>query len=34
MKTLKLHESGRRIVTSDGERFYFIGDTAWELFTR
>ena len=32
MKTLKLHESGRRIVTSDGERFYFIGDTAWELF--
>ena len=32
MKTLKIHESGRRIVTSDGERFYFIGDTAWELF--
>ena len=29
MKTLKLHESGRRIVTSDGERFYFIGDTIW-----
>lgn len=32
MKTLKLHESGRRIVTSDGERFYFIGRHRMELF--
>ena len=32
MKTLRLSEDRRRIVTEDGGRFYFIGDTAWELF--
>ncbi len=32
MKTLKVHSSGRRLITEDGERIYLIGDTAWELF--
>ena len=34
MQTLRVHESGRRLVTADGERFYLLGDTAWELFHR
>lgn len=32
MKTLRISDDRRRIVTEDGGRFYFIGDTAWELF--
>ncbi|MBO5796890.1 MAG: DUF4038 domain-containing protein, partial [Clostridia bacterium] len=34
MQTLRVHESGRRLVTADGGRFYLLGDTAWELFHR
>lgn len=32
MQTLKIHESKRYIVTQSGNRYYLIGDTAWELF--
>lgn len=32
MKTLRVHNDNRRLVTEDGSRFYLIGDTAWELF--
>lgn len=32
MKTLRISDDRRRIVTEDGGRYYLIGDTAWELF--
>ncbi|SFJ05595.1 glycoside hydrolase family 140 protein [Planctomicrobium piriforme] len=31
---LKVHESGRYLVDGKGEPFFFLGDTAWELFHR
>src|SRR5690554_7871590 len=30
--TLMVSEDGRRIVRSDGAPFFWLGDTAWELF--
>jgi hypothetical protein len=32
MKALRISDDRRRIVTEDGGHFYFLGDTAWELF--
>ncbi|MEX0601205.1 MAG: glycoside hydrolase family 140 protein, partial [Rhodothermales bacterium] len=32
--TLAVSEDGRRIVTNEGEPFFWLGDTAWELFHR
>ena len=32
MQTLRVHRDKRHLTTADGERFYLIGDTAWELF--
>lgn len=32
--TLMVSEDGRRIVRSDGAPFFWLGDTAWELFHR
>ena len=32
MQTLRVHKDKRHLETADGERFYLIGDTAWELF--
>ena len=32
MKTLRIHKDRRHLETADGERFYLLGDTAWELF--
>lgn len=32
MKNLRISDDRRRIVTENGGCFYFIGDTAWELF--
>lgn len=34
MQTLKISEDKRHIVYADGTPFYWIGDTAWELFHR
>src|SRR4051794_8976666 len=31
---LKVGESGRYLVTADGKPFFYLGDTAWELFHR
>lgn len=31
---LKVSENGRFLVTEDGEPFFYLGDTAWELFHR
>src|SRR5579885_3088740 len=31
---LKVHENGRFLVTQDGRPFFWLGDTAWELFHR
>jgi hypothetical protein len=31
---LAVSDDGRRIVTSEGEPFFWLGDTAWELFHR
>ncbi len=31
---LKVHESGRFLVHENGDPFYWLGDTAWELFHR
>jgi len=33
-KCLQISESRRYIVRDDGERFFWLGDTAWELFHR
>ena len=30
----KLTVSGRNLVWEDGEPFFYLGDTAWELFHR
>ena len=32
MKLLKVSDSKRFLVDSDGEPFFYLGDTAWELF--
>lgn len=32
MKLLKISESKRYLVSADGEPFFYLGDTAWELF--
>ncbi len=32
MKTLRVHESKRYLTDSDGNPFFYLGDTAWELF--
>ncbi|MCL2813271.1 MAG: glycoside hydrolase family 140 protein [Oscillospiraceae bacterium] len=34
MQRLKIHENGRYIVNADGSQFFYMGDTAWELFHR
>ncbi|MFD2611755.1 apiosidase-like domain-containing protein [Paenibacillus gansuensis] len=34
MQRLLVHESGRRLITEDGKPFFWLGDTAWELFHR
>ncbi len=31
---LKIHESQRYLVRENGEAFFWLGDTAWELFHR
>jgi len=31
---IRVHESGRHLVTEDGRPFFYLGDTAWELFHR
>ena len=31
---LRVSESGRFLVTEDGRPFFYLGDTAWELFHR
>lgn len=31
---LRVSESGRHLATSAGEPFFYLGDTAWELFHR
>src|SRR5690554_4805788 len=33
-KKLKVHENGRCLVWQNGEPFFYLGDTAWELFHR
>ncbi|MBR5743414.1 MAG: DUF4038 domain-containing protein, partial [Clostridia bacterium] len=32
MKLLRVSSDKRRLETEDGNRFYLLGDTAWELF--
>lgn len=32
MHKLKVHESGHYLMWEDGEPFFYLGDTAWELF--
>jgi len=34
MQKLKIHENKRYITTEDGAQFFYMGDTAWELFHR
>jgi hypothetical protein len=34
MKTLRVSENRRHLVAEDGEPFFYLGDTAWELFHR
>lgn len=34
MRTLKVSENKRFLVYADGEPFFYLGDTAWELFHR
>lgn len=34
MKHLRISESGRHFCTADGEPFFWLADTAWELFHR
>ena len=34
MKKLKVHEGGRYLKWENGEPFFYLGDTAWELFHR
>lgn len=34
MKALQISENGRFLQTEDGEPFFWLGDTAWELFHR
>ncbi len=34
MKRLKVHEGGRYLQWEDGTPFFYLGDTAWELFHR
>lgn len=34
MKKLKVHEGGRYLMWEDGTPFFYLGDTAWELFHR
>ena len=34
MQRLKIHENKRYIVKEDGSQFFYMGDTAWELFHR
>ena len=31
---LKVHPEGRYLMTGKGEPFFWLGDTAWELFHR
>lgn len=34
MKKLKVDESGRRLVTEDGQSFFWLGDTAWRMIAK
>lgn len=34
MRTLKVHPNGRYLMWDDGSPFFYLGDTAWELFHR
>ena len=34
MQKLEIHENKRYIINADGTQFFYIGDTAWELFHR
>ena len=34
MKKLKIHENGSYLMYEDGTPFFFLGDTAWDLFHR
>src|SRR6476646_10288876 len=34
LQRLRVSESGRFLVTEDGRPFFYLGDTAWELFHR
>ena len=34
IQKLKIHENKRYIVNEDGSQFFYMGDTAWELFHR
>jgi hypothetical protein len=34
MQTLKVHPGGRYLMWEDGSPFFYLGDTAWELFHR
>lgn len=33
LPALKVHRSGRYLMTEDGEPFFYLADTAWELFS-
>jgi len=33
-QTLKVSENGRYLISQDGKPFFYLGDTAWELFHR
>jgi len=34
MQKLKIHENGRFLQYEDGKPFFYLGDTAWDLFHR
>lgn len=34
LPSVRISENGRFLVTEDGKPFFYLGDTAWELFHR
>ena len=34
MQKLKVHENGKNLILEDGTPFFYLGDTAWEMFQR